>query len=103
MLSSLEYTGELIYEDTVSSREYVPRSRNWFRPTLLITDDGSSKLASHRGRCYLFEVDSNLGIDSSFFGNPSRYINHGEEGANCAANSEYNTHPLLSPLRMGLS
>ncbi|TFK19304.1 SET domain-containing protein [Coprinopsis marcescibilis] len=60
----MEYTGELIFEPTTRSRDHV---------------------VSHRGRGYLFQLNSTMSIDSSYVGNASRYINH-NKNANCRAN-----------------
>ncbi|KAF9074813.1 hypothetical protein BDP27DRAFT_1257959 [Rhodocollybia butyracea] len=60
----LEYTGEIIYELTVQSRDHISR---------------------HHDRNYLFDLNINTAIDSEFAGNESRYINHSRDGSNCLA------------------
>ncbi|KAI6032780.1 hypothetical protein F5J12DRAFT_712950 [Pisolithus orientalis] len=50
-----EYVGELIYEPTFDSR---------------------GEVATHRGRSYSFKLDSTFTLDSSYLGNPSRFIDH---------------------------
>ncbi|KAF9029058.1 SET domain-containing protein [Hymenopellis radicata] len=57
-----EYVGELIYDATVDSR---------------------SELANHRGRSYVFRLNSEVSIDSSYICNETRYMNHSKEDANC--------------------
>ncbi|KAG5640645.1 hypothetical protein DXG03_007667 [Asterophora parasitica] len=39
----------------------------------------------HRGRNYVFQLNSAVSIDSSKAGNESRFINHDPEKANCHA------------------
>ncbi|KAJ7484132.1 hypothetical protein FB451DRAFT_1028361 [Mycena latifolia] len=60
----IEYVGELIYDPTTDSRE---------------------PLALHRGRNYLFELNSTLSIDGAYAGNAARYINHDARVPNCRA------------------
>ncbi|KAF8803025.1 SET domain-containing protein [Phlegmacium glaucopus] len=50
-----EYIGELIFEPTLHSRDGV---------------------AVHKGRSYVFELNSTFSLDSSSAGNETRYINH---------------------------
>ncbi|KAF8877840.1 hypothetical protein CPB84DRAFT_1714738 [Gymnopilus junonius] len=50
-----EYVGEIIYEETVTSRGLH---------------------ASHKGRSYVFTLNPDLCLDSSDAGNEARYINH---------------------------
>ncbi|KAF8890247.1 hypothetical protein CPB85DRAFT_1333334 [Mucidula mucida] len=57
-----EYVGELIYDATVDSR---------------------SELANHRRRSYVFRLNSEVSIDSSYICNETRYMNHSKEDANC--------------------
>ncbi|KAJ7016348.1 hypothetical protein C8F04DRAFT_1345956, partial [Mycena alexandri] len=80
-----KYVGELIYDPTTDSREPI---------------------AEHRGRNYLFELNSTLSIDGTYVGNDARYINHDARNPNCRAkvrmvNGEhrsgiYATRPLKS-------
>ncbi|KAJ7031480.1 SET domain-containing protein [Mycena alexandri] len=60
----IEYVGELIYDPTTDSREPI---------------------AEHRGRNYLFELNSTLSIDGTYVGNDARYINHDARNPNCRA------------------
>ncbi|KAJ7125141.1 hypothetical protein C8R44DRAFT_782419 [Mycena epipterygia] len=62
--SGLEYIGELIYDPTTDSREPI---------------------AVHRGRNYLFELNSTLSVDGTYAGNDARYINHDAQHPNCHA------------------
>jgi histone-lysine N-methyltransferase EZH2 len=50
-----EYVGELIFEPTFHSRDGV---------------------AGHKGRSYVFELNSTFSLDSGLGGNETRYINH---------------------------
>ncbi|TBU37894.1 SET domain-containing protein [Dichomitus squalens] len=50
-----EYVGELIYEPTFQCR---------------------SQLAEHIGRSYVFGLNTQISVDSTYAGNPARYINH---------------------------
>ncbi|KAJ3548227.1 hypothetical protein NMY22_g1340 [Coprinellus aureogranulatus] len=59
-----EYTGELIHEDTTTSRDHIARKN---------------------GRTYLFDLNSRLSVDSSTVGNEARYINHDTVHYNCEA------------------
>ncbi|KAJ6562723.1 hypothetical protein DFH09DRAFT_1478716 [Mycena vulgaris] len=60
----IEYVGELIYDPTTDSREPI---------------------AVHRGRNYLFELNSTLSVDGTYAGNAARYINHDARAPNCRA------------------
>ncbi|OAX43422.1 SET domain-containing protein [Rhizopogon vinicolor AM-OR11-026] len=67
----MEYVGELIYEETFDSR---------------------GEVAGHRGRSYVFGLNEALSLDSSYMGNPSRFVDHvgtssasGEAQWNCRA------------------
>ncbi|KAF9002832.1 SET domain-containing protein [Hymenopellis radicata] len=42
-------------------------------------------LADHRGRSYVFQLNSEVSIDSSYICNETRYMNHSKEDANCIA------------------
>ncbi|KAF6753658.1 hypothetical protein DFP72DRAFT_1010437 [Ephemerocybe angulata] len=59
-----EYMGELIYDDTVQARDHISR---------------------HKGRTYLFQLNSKLSIDSGFVGNEARFINHDPKHFNTQA------------------
>ncbi|KAF5334782.1 hypothetical protein D9611_012914 [Ephemerocybe angulata] len=59
-----EYIGELIYDDTVQARDHISR---------------------HKGRTYLFQLNSKLSIDSGFVGNEARFINHDPKHFNTQA------------------
>ncbi|KAF6753660.1 hypothetical protein DFP72DRAFT_813858 [Ephemerocybe angulata] len=61
-----EYIGELIYDDTVQARDHISR---------------------HKGRTYLFQLNSKLSIDSGFVGNEARFINHDPKHFNTLASS----------------
>lgn len=39
----------------------------------------------HRGRNYLFELNSTLSVDGTYAGNDARYINHDAQHPNCHA------------------
>ncbi|KAF9521961.1 hypothetical protein CPB83DRAFT_823268 [Crepidotus variabilis] len=56
-----EYTGELIYEPTVTSRISV---------------------AAHRERSYVFNLNPTFSIDSAYAGNETKYMNHSRR-SNC--------------------
>ncbi|KAK1227020.1 hypothetical protein PQX77_009982 [Marasmius sp. AFHP31] len=77
----LEYVGELLYEETVLTRERV-----LFRRSLGITDNTlSSAISTHRHRNYVFTLNETLSIDAERAGNESRYINHDGVRPNCRA------------------
>ncbi|KAJ7056621.1 hypothetical protein C8F01DRAFT_1154329 [Mycena amicta] len=58
----IEYMGQVIYEDTVDSRDPI---------------------AVHRHRNYVFQLNKTLSIDGTYAGNDARYINHDEHRPNC--------------------
>jgi histone-lysine N-methyltransferase EZH2 len=50
------------------------------------------EVAGHRGRSYVFNLNETLSLDSSYQGNPSRFVDHvgassssGEKQCNCRA------------------
>ncbi|KAF9019518.1 SET domain-containing protein [Hymenopellis radicata] len=47
------------------------------------TVDSRSELANHRGRSYVFRLNNEVSIDSSYICNETRYMNHSKEDANC--------------------
>jgi histone-lysine N-methyltransferase EZH2 len=69
-----EYTGELIYEPTTESREWVLLLSvlNLKPQTHILHRD----LVKHRGRNYVFGLNTTVSIDSSYAGNETRFINH---------------------------
>ncbi|KAJ7088459.1 SET domain-containing protein [Mycena belliarum] len=60
----IEYIGELIYDPTADSREPI---------------------AMHRGRNYLFQLNSTLSVDGTYAANAARYINHDARAPSCRA------------------
>ncbi|OCH87565.1 SET domain-containing protein [Obba rivulosa] len=73
----IEYVGELIYEPTFDARGFFDRC--------LLTFEMHSILSTHRGRSYVYGLDHELNVDSTFAGNESRFINHAPgKKANCA-------------------
>ncbi|PPQ72753.1 hypothetical protein CVT26_003033 [Gymnopilus dilepis] len=50
-----EYVGEIIFEETIISRDLH---------------------AKHKGRSYVFDLNSTSSLDSAYYGNETRYINH---------------------------
>ncbi|KAF7314312.1 Pre-mRNA splicing factor [Mycena kentingensis (nom. inval.)] len=60
----IEYVGQVIFEETVNSREAI---------------------SLHRNRNYVFQLNTSLAIDGAHAGNTSRYINHTDKNPNCTA------------------
>ena len=86
---SLEYVGELIFEPTTHSRQFVLKSVNF----VWLFDMSDRPVFVHGGRNYLFQLDLDLTIDSMYAGNETRSINHGDGDANVIAKG--GTQPFL--------
>lgn len=61
----IEYTGELVFENTVETRDHIARQN---------------------GRAYVFQLNSKFSVDSTNAGNEARFINHDPIHYNCHAN-----------------
>ena len=77
----LEYVGELIYNPTVESRGCASSPCLVDLPQMTL-DGFCRQIAHHRGRSYVYVLNSSLSIDSTYCGKESRFINH-SENPNC--------------------
>lgn len=90
----LEYTGEIIEEPTVDSREYALLPVELCIP--LISLPLISLISKGRGRNYVFARSGEFSFDAANAGNETRFINHARERkANCIARRSSKSYTLL--------
>ena len=77
-----EYVGELIFDPTFHSREWVYPSYTFEFWNVFIWPQISG-VAVHKGRSYVFQLNSTFSLDSGWAGNETRYINHSSTSPNC--------------------